>query len=69
QQAFGTRYFEAYVEVKQALAEDPQYWRKLVPPAALAPKEIPAEQLMDVPFDLLSPEVVQYAFPKGVPKP
>ena len=69
QQDFGKRYFEAYVEVKKALAADPQYWKKLTPPASLAPKDIPAEQLKDVPFDLLSPEVVQYAFPKGVPKP
>jgi hypothetical protein len=52
--------------VEKALAADPQYWKKLAPPASLAPKDIPAEQLQDVPFDLLPPEVIRYAFPKGV---
>ncbi|MGI6496965.1 MAG: hypothetical protein ACOX5G_12975 [Kiritimatiellia bacterium] len=55
--------------MEKALAADPQYWKKLAPPASLAPKDIPAEQLQDVPFDLLPPEVIRYAFPKGVPKP
>ncbi|MGI5868111.1 MAG: sialate O-acetylesterase [Kiritimatiellia bacterium] len=38
QRDFGKRYFEAFVNVKKAMAEDPQYWKKLTPPATLAPK-------------------------------
>lgn len=65
---FGKRYFKAWKDVKDKLAADPQYWKKLKPPKDLEKAyPIPEEQLLDIGGMQLTPEIERYLFPKGVP--
>ncbi len=66
---FGKRYFEAWKDVREKLAADPQYWKKQTPPKDLANAyPIPDEQLPELAKIPLTPEIERYLFPKGVPE-
>ncbi|MBQ6245734.1 MAG: hypothetical protein IJK04_02625, partial [Kiritimatiellae bacterium] len=66
---FGKRYFEAYKDVREKLAADPEYWKKETPPKGLdRAYPIPTEQLPELSRVPLTPEIERYIFPDGVPE-
>ena len=66
---FGKRYFAAWKGVREKLAADPDYWRKVTPPEDLAKAyPIPEEQFATLAKIPLAPEIERYLFPGGVPE-